>query len=49
MIIGWLNGRYRTRDEPPVHGKDYNDELMFLRTMQQKGDLRFGGKEETWT
>ena len=41
-IIGRLNGRYRTRDEPPVHGKDYNEELMFLRTMQQKGDLRFG-------
>ena len=41
-IIGRLNGRYRIRDEPPLHGKDYNDELMFLRTLQQKGDLRFG-------
>ena len=41
-IIGRLNGRYRTRDEPPVHGKDYNEELMFLRALQQKGDLRFG-------
>ena len=41
-IIGRLNGRYRIRDEPPLHGKDCNGELMFLRTMQQKGDLRFG-------
>lgn len=41
-IIGRLNGRYRIRDEPPLHGKDYNDELMFLKTLQQKGDLRFG-------
>ena len=41
-ISGWLNGRYHIRDEPPVHGKDYNDELMFLRTLQQKGETRFG-------
>lgn len=41
-IIGRLNGRYHIRDEPPVHGKDYNEELMFLRTLQQKGETRFG-------
>ena len=41
-ISGRLNGRYHIRDEPPVHGKDYNDELMFLRTLQQKGEPRFG-------
>lgn len=41
-ISGWLNKRYHIRDEPPVHGKDYNEELMFLRTLQQKGETRFG-------
>ena len=41
-IIGRLNRRYRIRDEPPVHGKDYNEELMFLRALQQKGETRFG-------
>ena len=41
-IIGRLNGRYHIRDEPPVHGKDCNDELMFLRALQQKGETRFG-------
>ena len=41
-IIGRLNGRYHIRDEPPVHGKDYNDELMFLRALRQKGETRFG-------
>lgn len=41
-ISGWLNKRYHIRDEPPVHGKDYNGELMFLRTLQQKGETRFG-------
>jgi hypothetical protein len=41
-IIGRLNGRYHIRDEPPVHGKDYNEELMFLRALQQKGETRFG-------
>jgi hypothetical protein len=46
-ISGRLNGRYHIRDEPPVYGKDYNDELMFLRTMKQEGGYEFGGKEET--
>ena len=41
-IIGRLNGRYHIRDEPPVHGKDYNDELMFLRALRQKGETGFG-------
>lgn len=41
-ISGRLNGRYHIRDEPPVHGKDYNEELMFLRALQQKGETRFG-------
>lgn len=41
-IIGRLNGRYHIRDEPPVHGKDCNDELMFLRVLQKKGETRFG-------
>ena len=41
-IIGRLNGRYRIRGELPFYGKDYNDELMFLRTLQQKGETRFG-------
>ncbi|MCI7358671.1 MAG: DUF3991 and toprim domain-containing protein, partial [Parabacteroides sp.] len=41
-ISGWLNERYHIRDEPPVHGKDYNDELMFLRALRQKGETRFG-------
>ena len=41
-IIGRLNRRYRIRDEPPVHGKDYNEELMFLRALQQNGETRFG-------
>ena len=41
-ISGRLNGRYHIRDEPPVHGKDCNDELMFLRALQKKGETRFG-------
>ena len=41
-ISGRLNGRYHIRDEPPVHGKDYNEELMFLRALRQKGETRFG-------
>ena len=41
-IIGRLNGRYHIRDEPPVHGKDCNEELMFLRALQKKGETRFG-------
>ena len=41
-ISGRLNERYHIRDEPPVHGKDYNDELMFLRALRQKGETRFG-------
>ena len=41
-ISGRLNGRYHIRDEPPVHGKDYNEELIFLRALQQKGETRFG-------
>ena len=41
-ISGRLNGRHHIRDEPPVHGKDYNDELMFLRALRQKGETRFG-------
>lgn len=41
-IIGRLNGRYHIRDEPPVHGKDCNEELMFLRALRQKGETRFG-------
>ena len=41
-ISGGLNERYHIRDEPPVHGKDYNEELMFLRALQQKGETRFG-------
>ena len=41
-IIGRLNGRYHIRDEPPVHGKDCNDKLMFLRALRQKGETRFG-------
>ena len=36
-ISGWLNERYHIRDEPSVHGKDYNDELFFLRALRQKG------------
>lgn len=32
-ISGRLNGRYHIRDEPPVHGKDYNEELIFLRAL----------------
>ncbi|MGN8714128.1 DUF3991 domain-containing protein [Hornefia butyriciproducens] len=46
-ISGGLNRMYRIRNEPPSYGKDYNDELMILRTMKQERGDEFGGKEET--
>lgn len=38
-IMRRLDRKYHIRDEPPVHGKDCNDELLFLRKRERmKGD-----------
>jgi len=39
-LMGVLGKSYRVRDEPPIFGKDYNDELQYLQQEKLKSERR---------